>query len=286
MSIRPRTRVELLFGGRVGRPPEGVTYAPGRAFLLGDDAPSADRAILGAALDAGIAVAYGVRPDSRIVLWAMDAKAKDRFTSGEYAPTGRHWSDIARGLCAAVTGRIPGLDLLIHGDVPWEQGCGASTAYTAAMQAALDAVLGRSRSAAERVQEILEIEAGWGKRPTDLLTARVAVQAEAGDVLRRVGPKARRGNLGPGYRFEAITEDVMPVQPTVSDSFLQFEAERLDRAWRAIEEGKAIAFADEIRASQSARGGAELSDDDSPGRILCTRTQAGGCMVVLRELPA
>ena len=84
MSTSLKTRVELMFGGRCNRAPQGIEYAPGRIVLLGEHLDHQGGQILAAPTPEGVACAWGVRPDSRVVVWGMNARQKDSFQQGQF----------------------------------------------------------------------------------------------------------------------------------------------------------------------------------------------------------
>lgn len=141
-----QAQVDLFFRGRLGRAPAGVVFVPGRVVVA--DARAADGAglVLLGLLRRGIAVAHGLRPDSRIGVIALDEKAKDLFPCGEAPSGGRRWSDLARAsACFLADGgarRLPGLDLVVQGDLDRAGGEASSTALAMAYLRAWHVALG------------------------------------------------------------------------------------------------------------------------------------------------
>ncbi len=162
MNGTVKGQVELLFGARVGRAPQGVEWAPGRLVLLGEHLDHQGGRVIALPLAEGVACAWAVRPDSRVVLWAMNERAKDHFVPGEAVRSGRPWADLARGAVAqAAAGgrRLPGLDLMVFADLPAEQGLGSSAAYLVALLRAVFAAVGVYRSRFELAEDVPAIEA-------------------------------------------------------------------------------------------------------------------------------
>ena len=94
----------------------------------------------------------------------MNAKSKDRFRSGEWHKTGRRWSDFAKGVCArAAEGRrLPGLDLVVFGDLPVRAGLASSAAYLTSLFKALYDVMNIERAPDELAEDVAHVELEWG----------------------------------------------------------------------------------------------------------------------------
>src|SRR5207247_8068901 len=106
----------MQFQGRFERKPAGISFAPGRLNLVGEHVDHQGASVLPMALRAGVACAFGPRPDRSVRILALDANAGDRFTLGGYVRSGRRWSDLVRGLCERMEAggrRLPGLDLIV-----------------------------------------------------------------------------------------------------------------------------------------------------------------------------
>ncbi len=164
MNGTVKGQVEMMFGARLDRAPQGVEFAPGRLVLLGEHLDHQEGVVLAMPLAQGVACAWGVRPDSRVVLWAMNARAKDSFQQGEFTRSGREWADLARGACArAARGgrRMPGLDLMVMGDLPAGEGLASSAAYLVVLLRAVYAAVGEYRSRFELAQDVPAIEQEW-----------------------------------------------------------------------------------------------------------------------------
>ena len=186
MAMSLTTRTELFFGARVGRDPDGSIFVPGRARLFGAHATGDGHRVLDTPLEEGIAVVYGVRPDTRIAVWSLNAKAKDRFGTGEWVKTGRHWSDLARGACASVAGdgdRLPGFDLVVQGDLAQGAGLASSTVYVVALLRALRRATDRRLGARALADEAIRVETEWSNRAGSVGDAYVAAAGTIGEAL-------------------------------------------------------------------------------------------------------
>lgn len=185
MNGTVKGQVELMFGARLDRAPQGVEFAPGRLVLLGEHLDHQEGVVLALPLAQGVACAWGVRPDSRVVLWAMNARAKDSFQQGEFTRSGREWADLARGACArAARGgrRMPGLDLMVMGDLPAGAGLASSAAYLVALLRAVHAAVGEYRSRFELAQDVPAIEQEWRGVPCGPLDPLVVAGGKHADV--------------------------------------------------------------------------------------------------------
>ena len=198
MSVSPSTRAELLFGKHLKRPPQGVASAPGRALLLDARAPDGAGDHLTAVLPHQVAVAYGLRPDSRVAVWAVDERAKDLFPQGDAAAAERRWAHLARLASARVSQvlnrQLPGVDLLIHGTIPRDAGCAASTALALAyVQALLGSVEGH-RSKRELAGDAAAIERAAGASGAVGVDAWGLLQGAADHVTHIETPELRATN--------------------------------------------------------------------------------------------
>ncbi len=185
MAMSIRTKAELLFSSRIGREPQGVVVSPGRVVLLGEHLDHQQGSVLAVPTAEGVAVAWALRPDTRTAVWAMNARAKDHFTHGEWIKTGRRWSDLARGACAYVANhrRCPGLDLMIFGDLKVEQGLASSAAYLVSIFCALYGVLDEEPSPTDIVKAVRYVESKWAGVSCGPLDPYIAMVGQPGDVL-------------------------------------------------------------------------------------------------------
>ena len=186
MSTSVKTRAELMFGARCGRPPQGVNYASGRVIVLGEELDAAQRRLLAIPTAEGVACAWGIRPDSLVVVWDMTEGARDSFHQGEYVRSGRSWADFARGACAHLAEgkrRMPGLDLVLYGDLPRGEGLGASAAYLIVLLRSLYESIGEYRSKWELCEVVPDIQWEWDDTEAGPLDPFLVAAAKPGQVL-------------------------------------------------------------------------------------------------------
>jgi galactokinase len=119
-----------------GRPPEGCWRAPGRVNLIGEHTDYNGGYVLPMALDYGVTVAASLRTDGVVTARSMQWP-DDVVEEGVGAP-GRHvagWAAYPVGVVWALTRAghvVPGLDLVVDGDVPQGAGLSSSAALECA----------------------------------------------------------------------------------------------------------------------------------------------------------
>lgn len=186
MAPSPRTRIELYFSSRFETKPQGIVCMPGRVVLLGEHVDHQGGRILAAPTPQGVYVAWGIRPDHRVRLHALNARGTDRFDPASPERSGRRWADLARGVFARFTQsgrRLPGLDLAVFGDLPANAGLASSAAYTAGIvKAVLDAI-GEPLDPAELARHVAAVEHEWAGVSCGFMDPYVVAVAKPGDVV-------------------------------------------------------------------------------------------------------
>jgi len=125
-----------------GRPPEGVWRAPGRVNLIGEHTDYNDGFVLPVAIDRSVVVAAGRRDDDGLRCWSTREGPGAAGASppvhrpGDIGP-GRStgWRAYVEGVAWALRrrgARVPGLDVVVHGDLPVGAGLSSSAALEAA----------------------------------------------------------------------------------------------------------------------------------------------------------
>ncbi|MHC5010456.1 MAG: galactokinase [Planctomycetota bacterium] len=186
MAASPLTRIELYFSSRFERDPQGVVFTPGRLVLLGEHVDHQGGPVLAVPLRLGVYVAWAVRPDRRVALHALNARATDTFNQGEGVRTGRRWADLARGAFAELGKdgrRLPGLDLAILGDLPTARGLASSAAYTVGILRAILFAIEEKATPREFAQHAAEIESQWGGVRCGLMDPYVVTAGRPGEVV-------------------------------------------------------------------------------------------------------
>ncbi len=237
MTTSLSTRVELLFGGRCHRPPQGVQYAPGRVVILGEHLDHQGGSVLAAPLEQGVACAWGVRPDTRVVVWNMNHRAKDSFHQGQWAKSGRGWGDLARGACARVAEggrRLPGMDLMVMGDLPMEEGLASSAAYLVVMLRSLYEAVGVYRSKWELAEDVPFIEKEWLGVACGNMDPYVVAAAKPDQVLHVDCRELDHQVLELPEAYEVVAEDT-GTQRRLKDSPYNERRAELDQALAEIQ---------------------------------------------------
>ena len=114
--------------------PEHIVRAPGRVNLIGEHTDYNDGFVLPMAIDRAVLIAARPRADRKVRMLALDfGNARSEFALDAPIPHDRvhRWSDYVRGVAWALQAHgftLPGLDLLIHGDVPLGSGLSSSAA--------------------------------------------------------------------------------------------------------------------------------------------------------------
>jgi len=126
--------------------PVGVFRAPGRVNLIGEHTDYNDGFVMPAALGFYTYVASGPRRDRTLSIYSLDFDELSNFDldMAMSGPTG-HWSDYVRGVAAVLRGSgvpLPGVNLVIKGEVPIGAGLSSSAAIEVATALALLAAAG------------------------------------------------------------------------------------------------------------------------------------------------
>lgn len=236
----PLAQVDLFFRGRLRRAPSGIVFVPGRRVVADARDAQGRGGVLMGVLARGIAVAHAIRPDSRIAVIALDERAKDLFPAGAEPRGGRRWSDLARAAARARgqegARRLPGLDLVVQGDLRREGGEAASTAlamaYVLAWQRTLDLASGPRALAAAAAD--LERQCGT---PLDVGDdALTLAHGEPGQFVLVDGGKAR------AYAPPAGSSGAPPAASNAAAP-TRVTADRLAEFVAALEQGDGPRFA-------------------------------------------
>lgn len=230
------TKVELQFGARCGRPPSGVHFVPGRLVVLGEHLDHQGGPVLAAPLEQGVACAWALRPDSRVVVWSMNARQKDSFQPHQVVRSGRAWADLARGAYARVAStrrRMPGLDLMVEGDLPMGAGLASSAAYLVALLRSLHEAVGEYRSRWELSADVPAIERAWVDVACGPMDPYVVAVAKRDEVLRVDCRTLEHEVLRLPDGYELVAEDT-GVRRVLRDTPYNVRRTELSRALASI----------------------------------------------------
>jgi galactokinase len=141
-----RTRVAGAFTKAFGGRPQACVQAPGRVNLIGEHTDYNEGFVLPCAIDRATVVAVRARDDRQVHVLALD-EGPDRDSFALDVPItpvpARPWTGYVRGMLReALAGQLdlPGLDLVIAGDVPQGSGLSSSASLTVAVGTACQAV--------------------------------------------------------------------------------------------------------------------------------------------------
>lgn len=179
-----------LFRELVGRDPDGVWSAPGRANLIGEHTDYNDGFVLPFAIDRRTTAAVGIRTDglvrvasafapAEVVEVPIDVLAGD----ASFAATVPGWARYPLGVVWALGRDIAlpadGLDLVLDSDVPVGAGLSSSAAIECAVAVALDELwdLGLDRARLVRIGQRAENEVVGA--PTGILDQSASLLARA-----------------------------------------------------------------------------------------------------------
>ena len=131
--------VQRAYLERHGVAPTVLARAPGRVNLIGEHTDYNDGFVLPLAIDRDTWVAAGPRQDGQVDALALDEQqADDRFALSAAPPhfPGGGWRDHVRGTLAQLAAELPelpGMNLVIAGDVPMGAGLSSSASLALAL---------------------------------------------------------------------------------------------------------------------------------------------------------
>lgn len=141
-----RQQAEHAFSAAFGGFPSQCVQAPGRVNLIGEHTDYNDGFVLPCAIDRATVIALRPRADRQVHVLALEAGPdRDAFTLTaplRKAPE-QPWTAYVRGMlneALAVQPDLPGLDMVITGNVPQGAGLSSSASLEVALGAALQAV--------------------------------------------------------------------------------------------------------------------------------------------------
>ena len=149
----PADRVVGAFTAAFGGEPDGRWWAPGRVNLIGEHTDYNDGFVLPLALEQGVAAA--ARVADRPVLRVRSAQQRDTVEielADIAADTVDGWSAYVAGVAWALRAaghEVPGLDLVVDGDVPAGAGLSSSAALECAVAVAWNDLAGLKLSRAD-----------------------------------------------------------------------------------------------------------------------------------------
>jgi galactokinase len=140
----------------------------------------------------------------------MNARQKDSFQPDQLFRSGRSWSDLARGAIARVAEggrRMPGLDLMVEGDLPIGEGLASSAAYLVAILRSVFDAVGVYRSRWELAEDVPAIERAWVDVACGPMDPYVVAAAKPGQVLHVDCRELDHEILDLPAEYELVAED-------------------------------------------------------------------------------
>ncbi len=134
-----RQRAETAFERAFGMLPQACVQAPGRVNLIGEHTDYNDGFVLPCAIDRATVIALRPRADQQVRVLALDCNsAHDQFALDQ--PITRQdaqpWSHHVRGMVQQLVAsghRLPGVDMVVTGNVPQGAGLSSSAALEVAV---------------------------------------------------------------------------------------------------------------------------------------------------------
>jgi galactokinase len=184
---RPGRRVAAAFRATLRGEPDGRWWAPGRVNLIGEHTDYNDGFVLPLALRFGVAAAARSRTDQLLRVYSAQRAELVELALDEIAPdTVSGWSAYVAGVAWALRHRghqVPGLDILVDGDVPIGAGLSSSAALECAVAVAWNELAGLDLPRNELAAVARGAENDVVGAPTGVMDQMVSLHARAGHLL-------------------------------------------------------------------------------------------------------
>ena len=197
-------RVAEEFRSRHGADPEAVASAPGRVNLIGEHLDYNGGPVLPMALDRRTYVAAGPRRDGLLVVESLQQEGAVQVPFADLdSDRVDGWAAYVAGVLWALDTRLPGLTVLVDGQVPLGAGLSSSAALECAVALAACSVEGRSVPREEVVAACVRAENEYAGAATGSMDQTIAMFGELdrallvdfGDSSRRQVPWTPAGEL-------------------------------------------------------------------------------------------
>ena len=180
--------VQAAFVQRHGRAPDTVWSAPGRANLIGEHTDYNDGFVLPFAIEQRVFVAAARRTDSCVHASSLQAPTDDgswRVDDPDGAAPASGWRAYPFGVVRALrrVGDVPGVDLVVDGDVPLGAGLSSSAALECAVACAVAELAGLRLSPVELGLVGQAAENDFVGVPTGVMDQLAALLCEADHAL-------------------------------------------------------------------------------------------------------
>ena len=183
----PVERAAAAFRDAYGTEPDGVWWSPGRVNLIGEHTDYNDGFVLPLALQQGVAAAAARRDDRTLRVRSLQQDGEVELSVDELEPGAvEGWGAYVAGVVWAIRQaghRLPGLDVLVDGDVPGGAGLSSSAAIECAVAAACRDLAGVEIDDAALADLARTAENDFVGAPTGVMDQMASVHGRAGHVL-------------------------------------------------------------------------------------------------------
>jgi galactokinase len=184
---RPGSRVDIEFTEVLEGRPDGRWWAPGRVNLIGEHTDYNDGFVLPLALRHGVAAAARVRGDGVLRVYSAQRGEGVELALAKVAPGAVHgWAAYVAGVGWALRQRghdVPGLDVVVDGDVPMGAGLSSSAALECAVALAWNDLAGLGLSRTELAGAARSAENDVVGAPTGMMDQMASLHGRAGHLV-------------------------------------------------------------------------------------------------------
>jgi galactokinase len=183
----PAQRVATEFTEVFGGTPDGTWWAPGRVNLIGEHTDYNDGFVLPLALETGVAAAARVSPQPVLRARSLQQGATVELPLAEIAP-GKvdGWVVYVAGVAWALREAghgVPGLDVVIDGNVPVGAGLSSSAALECAVAVAWNDLAGLALSLDDLAAAARRAENDVAGAPTGVMDQMASLHGRAGHLV-------------------------------------------------------------------------------------------------------
>ena len=183
----PGDRVEAAFTETFGGPPDGCWWAPGRVNLIGEHTDYNDGFVLPLALALGVAAAACTTDRPVLRVRSTQQPTTVELPLAAIAPGSvSGWSAYVAGVAWAFSAeghRLPGLDVVVDGDVPLGAGLSSSAALECATALAWNDLAGLALSRTELATVARRAENDVVGAPTGVMDQMASLHGRAGHLV-------------------------------------------------------------------------------------------------------